>query len=312
MDIIRNGARGSSVRSLQIALNHIRLGVDAMPITGLFDDALDVEVRRFQQANGLTVDGIVGPKTWAEIERKRGAKFMVSLHAGHGGIDPFTKKYTTAGKQFRHPGTILHDQQGNFFEGVENRLICEAVADELRARGIFVLVTHHPYKDDGHDLGQHFRKTLPYIREGYKGYTEAYHTNAIDVDENSPEKVAATRGGFVYTTRGVTGSDPLAQRLLELWQERFGNWVRLDDDRRGKELGKRPTLSSDVEANFAVLRDIEGMDDKSNLGFHCLLPEFGFMTSKTDALFIVNPSTRAKRIDASVQLALWYKKLKGI
>jgi peptidoglycan hydrolase-like protein with peptidoglycan-binding domain len=43
------------------------------PITGVFDASLETAVEDFQQSNGLTVDGIVGPATWAKLPPYREA-----------------------------------------------------------------------------------------------------------------------------------------------------------------------------------------------------------------------------------------------
>lgn len=63
--MLRRGDQGNSVRQLQEALNikaHAGLKVDSA-----FGGATDAAVRQFQRANGLTVDGKVGPKTWAAL-----------------------------------------------------------------------------------------------------------------------------------------------------------------------------------------------------------------------------------------------------
>jgi peptidoglycan hydrolase-like protein with peptidoglycan-binding domain len=61
---IKVGASGSLVRFLQCLLiaNHIRLpgGID-----GYFGTYTQSAVRTYQSANRLTVDGVVGPQTWA-------------------------------------------------------------------------------------------------------------------------------------------------------------------------------------------------------------------------------------------------------
>jgi peptidoglycan hydrolase-like protein with peptidoglycan-binding domain len=43
------------------------------PITGSFDASLETAVKSFQQSNGLTVDGIVGPQTWSALPSYREA-----------------------------------------------------------------------------------------------------------------------------------------------------------------------------------------------------------------------------------------------
>jgi peptidoglycan hydrolase-like protein with peptidoglycan-binding domain len=59
------GATGGAVRRLQRALRRTPdLGI---PITGVFDASLENVVKDFQSSSGLTVDGVVGPLTWAAL-----------------------------------------------------------------------------------------------------------------------------------------------------------------------------------------------------------------------------------------------------
>jgi peptidoglycan hydrolase-like protein with peptidoglycan-binding domain len=53
------------------------------PITGVFDGSLETSVKTFQQNNGLTADGIVGPTTWAKLPPYREAS--PTLHVGSAG-----------------------------------------------------------------------------------------------------------------------------------------------------------------------------------------------------------------------------------
>jgi hypothetical protein len=61
---VRLHSSGPDVQHLQQRLLELGFAVD---VTGTFDAATDEAVRSFQSANGLTADGIVGPKTWAAI-----------------------------------------------------------------------------------------------------------------------------------------------------------------------------------------------------------------------------------------------------
>lgn len=58
--MLRKGSCGESVRELQLAL-----GFAAREIDGDFGPKTDKAVREFQRNHGLTIDGKVGPKTWA-------------------------------------------------------------------------------------------------------------------------------------------------------------------------------------------------------------------------------------------------------
>lgn len=308
METLRLNSKSDGVENLRIALNHTNLGYNLLPITTTFDTSLDLAVKQFQQSNGLVADGIVGAKTWQALNSKTADKFVISIHAGHGGINPQTNKYTTSGKCYQHKGTPLHTEDGWFYEGVENRLIADEVSKRLRNLGIFVINTHHPFMDDEGQLSKHYNGTLPYLKAEYAGYTHSFHSNAAG---GTPQEQEATQGGYVYTTIGTTISDHIAVKLLELWRENFGNWwVRLNDDRRRKQLGKKISLSSDAEDNFQVIKNVEGKDNQNPFKskyYGAILEEFGFFTSKTDSLFIINPENREKRIQAAVNLALWYK-----
>lgn len=59
MSTIKLGSRGADVVTLQKRLN--------LQPDGIFGLLTDEAVREFQKANGLTVDGIVGAKTWAKL-----------------------------------------------------------------------------------------------------------------------------------------------------------------------------------------------------------------------------------------------------
>ena len=66
---LKNGCEGEDVRQLQSGL--IRLGYDLgrWGADGDFGDATEAAVRAFQRNQGLSVDGIAGPKTIAALEK---------------------------------------------------------------------------------------------------------------------------------------------------------------------------------------------------------------------------------------------------
>ena len=67
------GSTGDDVRRLQRALARQLLWQPFGPITGAFDAELETSVKSFQAANGLPVDGLVGPATWAKLPAYREA-----------------------------------------------------------------------------------------------------------------------------------------------------------------------------------------------------------------------------------------------
>lgn len=65
--VLRQGARGPEVVLLQHYL--YQLGYLASTPDGIFGAGTLGAVQQFQQARGLTVDGVVGARTWSELER---------------------------------------------------------------------------------------------------------------------------------------------------------------------------------------------------------------------------------------------------
>jgi peptidoglycan hydrolase-like protein with peptidoglycan-binding domain len=67
------GSTGDDVKRLQRVLARQLVWNPFGPITGVFDATLETSVKSFQQANGLTADGVVGPSTWAKLPAYREA-----------------------------------------------------------------------------------------------------------------------------------------------------------------------------------------------------------------------------------------------
>src|SRR4051812_22956098 len=63
---IRRGSTGNPVRRAQKRLT--LGGYDTNGVDGIFGADTEAAVRRFQGDRALTVDGVVGPRTWAEID----------------------------------------------------------------------------------------------------------------------------------------------------------------------------------------------------------------------------------------------------
>lgn len=317
--LLKIGSKGADVEMLQAYLNHYNLGENPLSVSGTFDAATQQALIKFQLDKGLTSDGIYGSKSDAALQDfiSKSKKFIVSIHGGHGGMNLDGTYATPAnvGKKYQHKafGVNLHGD-GWFYEGHENRIAANEVAKQLRLLGIFVLVTHDQIKDDYGNLSRHIKLTTPYIKLGYKGYTHAFHSNAVSthiedangkfIRDRSQEELNKIQGCYVFTSKGNTFSDKVSSIHLNHLKNKFGTWVKLQTKT------DMATENSDNEANFQILRDVENAAlSYKNPFFGAILDEHGFMTSVDDCLFITQIETRKKRVDAAVNTALSVKEL---
>jgi N-acetylmuramoyl-L-alanine amidase len=67
MRVIREGDRGRQVADVQRRLASLGHAPSDKELTGVFGAATKVRVMAFQQARGLSVDGIVGDETWRQL-----------------------------------------------------------------------------------------------------------------------------------------------------------------------------------------------------------------------------------------------------
>ncbi|MCX5519472.1 peptidoglycan-binding protein [Kaistia defluvii] len=82
---LRLGDAGEAVRALQAEL--VKAGIEAGPIDGRFGAETEKAVRAFQAAHpNLTVDGIVGPATRAQIARVVAARKALAATAAGGAL----------------------------------------------------------------------------------------------------------------------------------------------------------------------------------------------------------------------------------
>lgn len=67
LKVLKKGSKGDAVKSLQILLIGYGYSCGSSGIDGSFGPDTDQAVRAYQKANGLTVDGSVGPATWTKL-----------------------------------------------------------------------------------------------------------------------------------------------------------------------------------------------------------------------------------------------------
>jgi peptidoglycan hydrolase-like protein with peptidoglycan-binding domain len=68
--VLRRGDEGDWVKFLQenlAAYGHYGAEGEGDPVDGVFGHGTEDAVRACQEQHGLTVDGVVGPRTWAAL-----------------------------------------------------------------------------------------------------------------------------------------------------------------------------------------------------------------------------------------------------
>lgn len=68
MQTIKRGNKGTAVKEMQQLLIAAGYSLPKYGADGSFGAESEEALRRFQEANGLAVDGICGPKTWAVLQ----------------------------------------------------------------------------------------------------------------------------------------------------------------------------------------------------------------------------------------------------
>jgi N-acetylmuramoyl-L-alanine amidase len=199
---------------------------------------------------------------------------LVFLDAGHGGIDPVTKKYQvlTGGKQFTHTEGTFHEGR-IFYEGVFNRQLADLLEQALRERGVDVVKVYHPHTDT--TLQNRVDTANTHHSLVREGVFVSIHANAHN---------GRARGFSIWTTKGQTNSDRLASDIFQAVDSSLGKTIQMRQDRTDGD--------HDYEENFFVLR---------NTRMPSVLIETLFFDNLQDATLLNNPQFQRRMADAIAQ-----------
>lgn len=293
------GVINNNVKKLQTHLNV--LNEDNLIVDGHFGNITKRSVNIFQEKYGFKTDGVLTVDELDFLEEVMSQRFIVCIGAGHGGNDEDGNHMTpiSNGKRYTHKGTLMHDGNGEFREGVENRIVVDKVCKLLDEECINYRKIHHDIYDT--PLRQRIVEINRLKSAGFFGYLHSFHSNAADLyvrDKNNKpirkktkSELDAIRGYSVFTTRGQNISDIIADEHFKLVNRALPNWRMRPNTYIDGDL--------DWEADFYILRNTDLK--KASPVFAAILEEWGFYTSEPDSEFIMN--SRDIRAKCAVDLA---------
>ena len=110
---LRKGSKGQAVTEMQTMLDKLGYDLGSCGVDGDFGRATEAAVKSFQSDHRLTVDGICGPATWAELEQAAGSLQTVSVRDKTYSVTISGLDLTQA-KAFktRYPDCVIEEEVG--------------------------------------------------------------------------------------------------------------------------------------------------------------------------------------------------------
>lgn len=192
---------------------------------------------------------------------------IVILDPGHGPDTP--------GKRWTSTGEASGGESGepSFYEWKWNREYSKVLMGELLLRGYRVFLTV-----EGEEPDKALSKRVEFANN-LKEYNRNMHCLYISLHVDAAESAKA-HGLSVWTTKGFTNSDVLAEYIIESIKT-TGYKVRLNSPKQHEK---------DYEANFYVIK---------NAAMPAVLIEHGFMTNKEDRALLRQESTKTMLASAT-------------
>ncbi len=203
---------------------------------------------------------------------------MVFLDAGHGGILRNGQYATAPSKQWKHTQGTFHGD-GWFYEGVWNRVLTNRVSNKLNNLDIQHLIVSHEFLDNS--LSYRVDLANWYARRVRRTLYVSNHSNALGN--------GAARGFEVYTSRGTTGSDAVADDHMQNVRDLLGDRISYRPDRSDNDM--------DREAGFYVL---------NKTSMPAILVEHLFFDNYQDALLLMDDDVVERFAEAQVRTIIGY------
>lgn len=184
MQTISRGSSGPDVRVVQSLLN--RIGYNAGPVDGIFGSRTYQAVTAFQTNNSLVPDGIVGPATWAVLDRLLRGYDTYTVRPGDTLYQIARAYYTTVDAIITanpgiDPNVIMVGQRLVIPYGIDVVTLDVAPTYEIVQRQIEGLKARYPFLETGSIGRSVMGRELYYIRLGTGprevSYNASHHAN---------------------------------------------------------------------------------------------------------------------------------------
>lgn len=184
MQTISHGSSGPDVRVVQSLLN--RIGYNAGPVDGIFGSGTYQAVTAFQTNNSLVPDGIVGPATWAVLDRLLRGYDTYTVRPGDTLYQIARAYYTTVDAIITanpgiDPNVIMVGQRLVIPYGIDVVTLDVAPTYEIVQRQIEGLKARYPFLETGSIGRSVMGRELYYIRLGTGprevSYNASHHAN---------------------------------------------------------------------------------------------------------------------------------------
>lgn len=184
MQTISHGSSGPDVRVVQSLLN--RIGYNAGPVDGIFGSGTYQAVTAFQANNSLVPDGIVGPATWAVLDRLLRGYDTYTVRPGDTLYQIARAYYTSVDAIITanpgiDPNVIMVGQRLVIPYGIDVVTLDVAPTYEIVQRQIEGLKARYPFLETGSIGRSVMGRELYYIRLGTGprevSYNASHHAN---------------------------------------------------------------------------------------------------------------------------------------
>jgi N-acetylmuramoyl-L-alanine amidase len=204
---------------------------------------------------------------------------ILFIDAGHGGLDPMTKKYLTPeniGKKTLHTNGKAYHDNGWFYEGHFNRQFANEFMEKAIAARFHCIPVYHPWNDNSLKDRTDSANQIA-AKYGTRSLFLSFHANAAGMT-TGPQTSAEGVGAFVYKVGSDTSN--LALSICQGLEKIF--------DRYGSK--RRASLVLDTPLHITTATAMPA-----------ILFELGFFDNPNNADLLINPTFRTALITSMIE-----------